>query len=136
MSPHEELVAHEKLCAERYSTIHKRLDRIESMLNRLIWGILIAFGSIILMLVSTELKAAETTINYKGQPVPSAMAPSMSAYSQDVCAVPAGAIIAEAAVSFELMREYCRKFGQDSVTELKSNLAGYRKKISDFYEKS
>ncbi len=27
--------------------------------------------------------AADTTINYKGQPVPSAMAPSMSAFSQD-----------------------------------------------------
>lgn len=32
--------------------------------------------------------AEETVINYKGQPVPSAMAPSMSAFSQDVCAVP------------------------------------------------
>ena len=30
MTPHEEMKAHEKLCAERYSTIHKRLDRIES----------------------------------------------------------------------------------------------------------
>ena len=33
-------------------------------------------------------RADETTINYKGQPVPAAMAPSMSAFSQDVCAVP------------------------------------------------
>lgn len=32
--------------------------------------------------------AEDTTINYKGQPVPSAMAPSMSAFSQDVCAIP------------------------------------------------
>jgi len=32
--------------------------------------------------------ADSTTINYKGQPVPSAMAPSMSAFSQDVCAIP------------------------------------------------
>lgn len=31
--------------------------------------------------------AADTTINYKGQPVPSAMAPSMSAFSQDVCGI-------------------------------------------------
>lgn len=31
--------------------------------------------------------AEDTTINYKGQPVPSAMAPSMSAFSQDVCAI-------------------------------------------------
>jgi hypothetical protein len=31
--------------------------------------------------------AADTTISYKGQPVPSAMAPSMSAFSQDVCGI-------------------------------------------------
>jgi hypothetical protein len=32
--------------------------------------------------------ADTTTIQNKGMPVPSAMAPSMSAFSQDVCAVP------------------------------------------------
>lgn len=31
--------------------------------------------------------ADTTTINYKGQPVPSAIAPSMSAFSQDVCGI-------------------------------------------------
>lgn len=35
--------------------------------------------------------ADTTTINNKGMPVPSAMAPSMSAFSQDVCAVPISA---------------------------------------------
>ena len=48
MSPHEEMLAHEKLCAERYSTIHKRLDRIEIMLNKLIWGALAGFGAIVI----------------------------------------------------------------------------------------
>jgi len=39
---------------------------------------------------SVESRADTTTnIKYSGQPVPSAMAPSMSAFSQDVCAVPA-----------------------------------------------
>ena len=32
--------------------------------------------------------ADTTVIQNKGMPVPSAMAPSMSAFSQDVCAVP------------------------------------------------
>ena len=36
-------------------------------------------------------RADTTTINQKGMPVPSAMAPSMSAFSQDVCAVPISA---------------------------------------------
>jgi hypothetical protein len=41
---------------------------------------------ITLLFVATAY-ADETTINYKGQPVPSAMAPSMSAFSQDVCSI-------------------------------------------------
>ncbi len=32
--------------------------------------------------------ADTTTINYKGQPPPSAISPSISAFSQDVCIVP------------------------------------------------
>ena len=40
------------------------------------------------LLAAGVTHAEDTTINYKGQPVPSAMAPSMSAFSQDVCAVP------------------------------------------------
>jgi len=55
MSPHEELVAHEQLCAERYSTIHKRLDRIEQMLWKLIWGIMAGFGAIAVAVVMSTL---------------------------------------------------------------------------------
>ena len=52
--------------------------------------------SIILVLVLSACivecaRADTTTINQKGMPVPSAMAPSMSAFSQDVCAVPISA---------------------------------------------
>ena len=38
--------------------------------------------------LTAKAMAQDTTINYKGQPVPSAIAPSMSAFSQDVCGVP------------------------------------------------
>jgi len=55
MSPHEELLAHEKLCAERYDTIHHRLDRIESMLNKLIWGALGGFGTISIAVIVSVL---------------------------------------------------------------------------------
>lgn len=48
-----------------------------------IWVVLIAvafaYGSV---------KAEDTTINYKGQPPPAAMAPSLSAFGNDVCTVP------------------------------------------------
>lgn len=43
--------------------------------------------------LSAAALAQDTTINYKGQPVPTAVAPSMSAFSQDVCGIPlAGAV--------------------------------------------
>jgi hypothetical protein len=44
-----------------------------------------------LLFLSINSFADTTTINQKGMPVPSAMAPSMSAFSQDVCAVPISA---------------------------------------------
>lgn len=39
------------------------------------------------MLAASMSHADTTTIENKGQPVPSAMAPSMSAFSQDVCGI-------------------------------------------------
>ena len=88
MTPHEELVAHEKLCAERYATIHKRLDRIEGMLNKLVWAIMAALVAIIVSMVSTAQAETRTIIEQRGMPVPTAIAPSISAYSQDLCVVP------------------------------------------------
>jgi hypothetical protein len=55
MTPHEELLAHEKLCAERYSTIHKRLDRIETMLNKLVWGAMGGFGAICVAVIISNI---------------------------------------------------------------------------------
>jgi len=88
MTPHEELVAHEKLCAERYATIHKRLDRIEGMLNKLVWAIMAALVAIIVSMVSSAHAETRTIIEQRGMPVPTAIAPSISAYSQDLCVVP------------------------------------------------
>lgn len=42
--------------------------------------------------------AQDTTINYKGQPPPSAIAPSMSAFSQDVCAIPVSGAISSTVI--------------------------------------
>ena len=41
-----------------------------------------------LLLLPVLAYAQDTTINYKGQPPPTAMAPSLSAMGQDICAVP------------------------------------------------
>lgn len=43
---------------------------------------------VLCLLMASPAMAQDTTINYKGQPPPSAMSPSMSAFSQDVCAIP------------------------------------------------
>ena len=47
----------------------------------------VALITVGLLLATGVSLAQDTTINYKGQPVPSAMAPSMSAFSQDVCGI-------------------------------------------------
>jgi len=43
----------------------------------------------------------------------------------DVCAVPAGAVVAEAMVALVLAEAATEKFGGDSVEEIRRNLAGY-----------
>jgi hypothetical protein len=55
---------------------------------KIIIGVLI---TLCLLICVHRAHADTTTINQKGMPVPSAMAPSMSAFSQDVCAVPVSA---------------------------------------------
>jgi DNA-binding transcriptional MerR regulator len=45
-------------------------------------------------------QAQETIISYKGQPVPSAIAPSMSAFSQDVCGIPVSGAVSSTVIGF------------------------------------
>jgi hypothetical protein len=45
-------------------------------------------------------QAQETIISYRGQPVPSAIAPSMSAFSQDVCGIPVSGAISSTVIGF------------------------------------
>ena len=61
-----------------------------------IWVVLIA----VLLAYSPSSKAQDSTMtmNYKGQPVPSAMAPSMSAFSQDVCGIPLSGAVSTVAI--------------------------------------
>jgi hypothetical protein len=57
----------------------------------LIFGILLGF-------YFADVYAQDTTINYRGQPVPSAIAPSMSAFSQDVCGIPVSGAISSTVI--------------------------------------
>ncbi|HKV47958.1 MAG TPA: chorismate synthase [Candidatus Acidoferrales bacterium] len=50
----------------------------------------------------------------------------------DVCVVPAGGVVGEAVVSFELAAAMLEKFGGDSIAETKRNFEGYLKQLDNF----
>ena len=50
----------------------------------------------------------------------------------DVCAIPAAAVIAEAAVAFELAATFFEKFGGDSFAETMRNYRGYLEQVREF----
>ena len=50
----------------------------------------------------------------------------------DVSAVPAAAIVGEQMVAYVLAREVQRKFGGDTVAELKRSVAAYREQVAEF----
>lgn len=57
-------------------------------------------GGIVLGAVIAVAMAQDTTMvmKYQGQPVPSAIAPSMSAFSQDVCGIPVSGAISSTVI--------------------------------------
>ena len=59
-----------------------------------IWVCLIAFG----FAYSAKAQNTVMEMKYQGQPVPSAIAPSMSAFSQDVCGIPVSGAISSTVI--------------------------------------
>ena len=60
-------------------------------MKQIAWFIIgLCFGA---MMASCMAQDSTMNMNYKGQPVPSAIAPSMSAFSQDICGVPLSAAV-------------------------------------------
>ena len=55
----QQVHSHEEICAERYATIHARLDRIEAMLNKLIWALIAGFIGLLVTTISGTIKAEE-----------------------------------------------------------------------------
>ena len=68
------------------------MDKVRDIL--FIWAVLIAIA------FAYEAKAQDTTMimKYQGQPVPAAIAPSMSAFSQDVCGIPVSGAISSTVI--------------------------------------
>ena len=50
----------------------------------------------------------------------------------DVCVVPAGGVVGEAMVAFELAGAFLEKFGGDSLEETRRNFEGYKKQLAAF----
>lgn len=53
---------------------------------------------LLLLLLPLTVFAQDTTINYKGQPPPTAMAPSLSAMGTDICAVPVSGAVSSTVI--------------------------------------
>ena len=49
----------------------------------------------------------------------------------DICAVPAAAIVGEAAMAWVLAQSFVEKFGGDSLEEVKRNYRGYIKEVAE-----
>ena len=97
----QRISSHEELCAERYANIHARIDKIENVLNKLLWAIIFGFGSIVIssLVINKAQADTRTIIEQRGMPVPTAIAPSISAYSQDLCVVPVTGAISGGIIS-------------------------------------
>jgi hypothetical protein len=67
-------------------------------MKQIVWFVVgIAIGAMI------AVAMAQTTVmemKYQGQPVPSAIAPSMSAFSQDVCGIPVSGAVSSTVIGF------------------------------------
>lgn len=50
----------------------------------------------------------------------------------DVCAVPRAAVVGEQMVAYVIAREVQRKFGGDTIDDLRESLAAYRRRVADF----
>jgi len=67
--------------------------RVAQLLCWFLGGILL--GAVIAVSMAQD---STMTMNYKGQPVPSAIAPSMSAFSQDVCGIPVSGAVSSTVI--------------------------------------
>jgi len=55
----QRISSHEELCAERYANIHARIDKIEALLNKFLWTLIIGFGTIVGTVVINKAEALE-----------------------------------------------------------------------------
>jgi chorismate synthase len=113
----------------RYDDTRKRFDRSSNRAGGLEGGITNGQDVIVrgyLKPISTLRRALLTADMNTKEPVKAAYERS------DVCVVPAGGVVGEAMVAFELAAAFLEKFGGDSLGETRRNFDGYQRQLDNF----
>jgi chorismate synthase len=113
----------------RYDDSRKRFDRSSNRAGGLEGGITNGQDVIVrgyLKPISTLRRALLTADLNTKEAVKAAYERS------DVCVVPAGGVVGEAMVAFELAAAFLEKFGGDSLGETRRNFDGYQRQLDNF----
>jgi chorismate synthase len=113
----------------RYDASHKRFDRSSNRAGGLEGGITNGQDIVVrgyLKPISTLRRALLTADMNTKEAVKAAYERS------DVCVVPAGGVVGEAMVAFELAGAFLEKFGGDSLDETRRNFDGYQIQLDNF----
>jgi len=113
----------------RYDTARKRFDRSSNRAGGLEGGITNGQDIVVrgyLKPISTLRRALLTADMNTKEAVKAAYERS------DVCVVPAGGVVGEAIVAFELAEAFLEKFGGDSLDETRRNFDGYQIQLDNF----
>jgi chorismate synthase len=113
----------------RYDDSRKRFDRSSNRAGGLEGGITNGQDVVVrgyLKPISTLRRALLTADMVTKEAVKAAYERS------DVCVVPAGGVVGEAMLAFELAGAFLEKFGGDSLGETRRNYDGYQKQLDEF----
>src|ERR1700690_1505661 len=113
----------------RYDSSRKRFDRSSNRAGGLEGGITNGQDIVVrgyLKPISTLRRALLTADMNTKEAVKAAYERS------DVCVVPAGGVVGEAMVAFELAAAFLEKFGGDSLGETRRNFDGYQRQLYNF----
>ncbi len=113
----------------RYDDTRKRFDRSSNRAGGLEGGITNGQDVVVrgyLKPISTLRRALLTADMNTKEAVKAAYERS------DVCVVPAGGVVGEAMVAFELAAAFLEKFGGDSLGETRRNFDGYQRQLDNF----
>jgi chorismate synthase len=113
----------------RYDAARRRFDRTSNRAGGLEGGITNGQDIVVrgyLKPISTLRRALQTADMNTKEEVKAAYERS------DVCVVPAGGVVGEAMVAFELAAAFLEKFGGDSLDETRRNFDGYQIQLDNF----